>query len=78
MISNFGISPYGEYIAVALTIIAQNALEVEHAPAAIVAFATANDDTSVLDCISPHAVGAAILIGVHHVFGIVREKAKLD
>ena len=68
-----------EYVAVAATIVLQAILEMNHAPAVIVAFTTANEDTSnILDIVSPAAVGAGVLLGVHHVVGIVREKAKLD
>ena len=73
-----GAVPMAEYVAVAGTMVLQAVLEMSHAPAVIVAFTTANDDMSVLDVVSPAAVGAAVLVGVHHVIGVVREKAKLD
>ena len=78
MISNLGIKKMAEYVAVALTVVLQDVLEMNHAPAAIVAFTTANDNTKIMDTISPAAIGAAVLIGIHHVYCIIREKAKLD
>lgn len=69
-----------EYVAVTSTIILQAILNMNHAPAVIAAYTAAQEGTSgnVLDVVSPATVGAGVLIGVHHVVGIVREKAKLD
>ena len=68
--------PAGPCIAVAIAIILQAVLEVKHAPAIMVAFAAERSDP--LSIISPSAIGAAVLIGFHHLFLVVREKAKLD
>lgn len=76
VVSKVDILPAGPCIAVAAAIILQAVLEVNHAPAIMIAFAAESSDP--LGVISPAAIGAAALIGFHHLFLVVREKAKLD
>ena len=64
-----------ESIAVAGTIVAQSLTETTNTAAVMAAIAGASDP---LDIISPAAVGAAVLLGFHKVFGVVKEKAKID
>lgn len=68
--------PFAEFITVAGAVIAQDMTETTHAPAIMAAVGANVSD--IKDIISPSAVGAIVLLAFHHVFGIVKEKAKLD
>ena len=60
--------PYGEAVAAALTMVGQNFLDMNHAPAAAYAWMMTAEGGDMMGALAPGAAGAAVLVGVHHVW----------